>query len=301
MAAVEVENLRVSYGQRVAVDGVTFVVAAGEVVALLGANGAGKTTTVEALEGYRKPAAGTLRVLGLDPVFDHDKLVERMGVVLQRGGVYPVMSPRRALRLFASYYRNPRPPEELLELLGLLSVASTPFRRLSGGEQQRLLLALALVGRPEVCFLDEPTAGVDPAGRIAVRDVISDLRNDGVACLLTSHELDEVERIADRVVIIDKGRVLASGPPGQVGGGSREVRFAVDGHFPLAALAAELGRDVVPIGPSRYKLSGEADPMVVAKLAGWLAEHQLVLNDLQAGGERLEDVFLRLLEEEAAR
>src|SRR4051794_15302593 len=164
MPAVAVSDLVVRYGSVTAVAGVSFEAEAGEVVALLGPNGAGKTTTVETLEGYLRPSAGTVRVLGLDPVADHRRLTPQIGVMLQRGGVYPGMGPGEAIRLFASYYDTPDDPELLLERVGLRDVAGTPWRRLSGGEQQRLSLALALVGRPRVAFLDEPTAGVDPAG-----------------------------------------------------------------------------------------------------------------------------------------
>ncbi len=148
-------------------------------VALLGPNGAGKTSTVETLEGYRRPAAGRVRVLGLDPRADHRALVPRIGVMLQRGGIYPMLGPRRALELFAAYYAEPEDPEGLLDLVALTEVARTPWRHLSGGEQQRLVLALALVGRPEVVFLDEPTAGVDPEGRLGIREVVAELRRPG--------------------------------------------------------------------------------------------------------------------------
>ncbi|HEX9969340.1 MAG TPA: ABC transporter ATP-binding protein, partial [Acidimicrobiales bacterium] len=207
MPAIEVLDLVVRYGDVVAVDGVSFTASAGEVVALLGPNGAGKTSTVEALEGYRRVAGGTARVLGM-PVGSRD-LLPRIGVMLQRGGVYPSMNARDAVRLFASYYRNPLDPDSLLERVGLAgSSLRTPWRRLSGGEQQRVSLALALVGRPEVAFLDEPTAGVDPHGRAVVRSVVASLRDEGVCVLLTTHELDEAERVADRVVIVDRGRVV---------------------------------------------------------------------------------------------
>ncbi len=299
MPAIEVKDLRVNFGDRAAVDGVSFDVQPGEVVALLGPNGAGKTTTVETLEGYRSPTSGSVRVLGLDPVRDHRRLVKDLGVVLQRGGVYPVMSPARVLRLFASYYERPRSPDELLGLLALEDVASTPYKRLSGGEQQRLALALALVGRPRVCFLDEPTAGVDPAGRIAVRDVIAACRNEGVAILLTSHELDEVERLAERVVIIDHGKVLAAGPPDEVGGGEEEIRFRVDGPLDTTALGAALNATVTEEAPSSYRIGAPPSPGLVAELTAWLAAHDLALADLRIGRERLEDVFLRLVKTEA--
>ncbi len=293
MAAIEVDKLRVRYGQRTAVDGISFTVEPGEVVALLGPNGAGKTTTVETLEGYRLPDEGEVRVLGLDPHAEHSRLVGEIGVVLQRGGVYPVMSGARALKLFASYYDSPRPPAELLSLLGLEEVADTPFKRLSGGEQQRLLLALALVGRPSVCFLDEPTAGVDPAGRVVVRDVVASCREEGVAVLLTSHELDEVERMADRVVIIDHGKVRAAGTAGELAGG-QEVRFSVEGTLPLGRIEESLGAKVLAEGSS-YRLQGVTDPAVAARLTALLAEEGVTLTDLRVGRERLEDVFLRLV------
>ena len=217
--AVQVSGLVVRYGTVAAVNGVDLHAGKGEVVAVLGRNGAGKTSTIEAIEGYRRAAAGTLRVVGLDPQ-DADgqrALSRRIGVMLQRGGVYPAMGAAEALHLFASYYPDPEDPDALLRRLGLVgATARTPWRRLSGGEQQRLSLALALIGRPEVVFLDEPTAGVDPHGRQVIRAVVAELRAAGACVLLTTHELDEAERMADRVVIIDRGRVLAAGTPGEL-------------------------------------------------------------------------------------
>ena len=216
MPAVEVNGLTVRYGPAgapAAVDDLDLTAAAGEVLVVLGPNGAGKTSTVETLEGYRRPAAGRLRVLGLSPQDDHAALSGRVGVMLQRGGVYPMLGPRRVLHLFAGYYPAPVPAEELLDLVGLRSVAATPWRHLSGGEQQRLSLALALVGRPEVAFLDEPTAGVDPEGRLAVRAVVAGLRDKGVCVVLTTHELGEAEKMADRIVILSAGRVVLEGTP----------------------------------------------------------------------------------------
>ncbi len=297
MPAIEVEQLKVSYGNRAAVDGVSFSVEPGEVVALLGPNGAGKTTTVETLEGYRSPDEGRVRVLGLDPRVEHAKVVQKIGVVLQKGGVYPMMSSARVLKLFAAYYPEPRSPDELLSLLGLAEVAETPFKRLSGGEQQRLLLALALVGRPHVCFLDEPTAGVDPAGRVVVREVVARCREDGVAVLLTSHELDEVERMADRVVIIDHGRIRAAGTAEELSG-AQEVRFSADGPVPVSRLEAALGARIVVDGSS-YRLEGATDATIAARLTALLAEEGVALTDLRIGRERLEDVFLRLVTEES--
>jgi ABC-2 type transport system ATP-binding protein len=221
-AAVEVSGLVVRYKSVVAVNGVDLQAERGEVVAVLGRNGAGKTSTIEAVEGYRRAAAGTVRVLGLDPQRPQEQkdLTRRVGVMLQQGGVYPAMPPREAARLFASYYQDPEDPHRLLGRLGLVgTVARTPWRRLSGGEQQRLSLALALIGRPEVVFLDEPTAGVDAHGRQIIRSVVRDLRAAGVCVLLTTHELDEAERLSDRVVIIDRGRVVAAGTPAELTAG----------------------------------------------------------------------------------
>jgi len=296
MPEIEVASLVVRYGTTVAVDGLDLAAHAGQVLALLGPNGAGKTTTVETLEGYRRPHQGRVRVLGLDPASDHRALVPRIGVMLQRGGVYPAMTPAEALRLFASYYRDPEDPAGLLERVGLGAVASTPWRRLSGGEQQRLSLALALVGRPQVAFLDEPTAGVDAQGRIAIRQVVADLREAGVCVLLTTHELEEAERLADRIVIVDRGRVVAEGTPAELmaAGGGRQVRFGAPPALEVASLATAVGAPVVEERPGEYVVHADARPATVATITAWLAERDLPLADLRAGRERLEDVFLRL-------
>jgi len=297
MAALDVSGLVVRYpGGVVAVDGLSFSAEAGEVLALLGPNGAGKTTTVETLEGYKSPTSGTVRVLGLDPVADHARLTPRIGVMLQKGGVYPGIRPTEALRLFAAFYDAPEEPTSLLDRLGLASVARTPWRRLSGGEQQRLSLALALVGRPEVIFLDEPTAGVDVAGRQVIREVVAELRGRGCCVLLATHELDEAERVADRVVIVDHGRLLAEGTPAELMSSSRQtsVQFRAPAGLDVAALSAALGAPVIETRPGEYSVATEPAPATVAKLTAWLAEHDLPLGDLRAGRQSLEDVFLRL-------
>jgi ABC-2 type transport system ATP-binding protein len=224
--------------------------------------------------------------------------------MLQQGGVYPSMGAAEAMRLFASYYDNPEDPERLLQRLGLVgAVARTPWRRLSGGEQQRLSLALALIGRPEVAFLDEPTAGVDAHGRQIIRAVVAELRAAGVCVLLTTHELDEAERMADRVVIIDRGRVVAQGTPGQLTAltapagataANEEIRFAAPPGLDTASLTARLGADVREDSPGEYRVAAPGRPAIVAELTSWLAEHDVSLLDLRAGRHRLEDVFLRL-------
>jgi ABC-2 type transport system ATP-binding protein len=209
------------------------------------------------------------------------------------------MSARDALTLFASYYDDPAPVGELLERVGLDgAVGRTPWRRLSGGEQQRLSLALALVGRPEVAFLDEPTAGIDPAGRLTIREVIRGLRDAGVCVLLTTHELEEAERLADRVVIIDRGKVVADGTPASLraGSGVDELRFGTSPGLDVTDLAARLGAGAVVVEerPGEYLASIAPTPTAVAAVTAWLAEHDLPLADLRAGRQSLEDVFLRL-------
>jgi ABC-2 type transport system ATP-binding protein len=295
MPAVDVSGLVVRYGSVAAVDGVTFSAEPGSVVALLGPNGAGKTSTVEALEGYRRPAAGTVRVLGLDPIADARALVPRIGVMLQSGGVYPGMSAREALTLFAAYYDDPAPVEELLARVGLQDVARTPWRRLSGGEQQRLSLALALVGKPSVAFLDEPTSGIDPAGRLVIREVVRSLRDEGVCVLLTTHELEEAERLADRVVIVDHGRVVADGTVAELRSSSgAEIRFGAPAGLDVRELAGRLGGPVVEAAPGEYVASVEPTPDALGALTAWLAARDLPVADLRAGRATLEDVFLRL-------
>ena len=297
---VECDGLVIRYGDTVAVDRLSFTARRGEVLALLGPNGAGKTSTVEALEGYRPAAAGTVRVLGLDPRRDHTDLVRRMGVMLQNGGVYPMLGPAQVLHLFAAYYDEPEDPDALLDLVGLTAARRTPWRRLSGGEQQRLSLALALVGRPDVLFLDEPTAGVDPEGRIVVRDLIAAQRARGRCVLLTTHELAEAQRVADRVVIIDRGRLLAEGTPVELAAGTADgsVRFSTDPGIDADSLAVAVGpgATVSEVRPGSYRLDlpdGAGTPPAVASLAGWLAERDLALGDLRTG-RSLEEAYLAI-------
>lgn len=294
--AIEVRDLVVRYGETIALDGITFEARASQIVALLGPNGAGKTSTVEVLEGYRVPTRGIVRVLGMDPRTHHRAVSKRIGVMLQKGGVYPSMSPREVVRLFASYYDESEEPEGLLYRVGLVDVATTPWRRLSGGEQQRLSLALALVGRPWVVFLDEPTAGVDPQGRLAIREVIRDLKAAGTCVLLTTHEMGEAERLADRIIIVDHGRIVADGTPAELmtEQAGKEIRFGAPPKLDTAALAMAMAAGVVEEHPGEYVVHTEATPAAIAALATWLAERDLALADLRAGRERLEDVFLRL-------
>jgi ABC-2 type transport system ATP-binding protein len=295
--AVEVTDLIVRYGsdgEVTAVDRLSLSAQAGEVLVVLGPNGAGKTSTIESMEGYRRPAGGSISVLGLDPIADHRQLTELMGVMLQKGGVYSMLGPRYVLDLFARFYPAPLATEDLLDLVSLRSVAATPWRHLSGGEQQRLSLALALIGRPRVAFLDEPTAGVDPEGRLAIRQVVADLRTQGVCVVLTTHELIEAEKMADRIVIVAAGRVVREGTPSELssGEGANGVTFGAPAGLDTASLAGELGPGVSvrETAPGRYRIDGASGPAATATLATWLAARDATLTDLVTG-RTLEDVY----------
>ena len=295
--AVVVRDLTVRYGPSggtVAVDALNLEARAGEVLVVLGPNGAGKTSTIESLEGYRRPAGGRITVLGLDPIADHRRLTARMGVMLQKGGVYPMLSTRRVLDLFSSYYPEPLPTEALLDLVALRAVAATPWRHLSGGEQQRLSLALALIGRPQVAFLDEPTAGVDPEGRQAIRSVVADLRAQGVCVLLTTHELAEAEKMADRIVILSRGRVVLDGAPAELTAatGTTGLVFGAPAGLDTASLATALGAGarVTEVTGGRYRVTGVSGPATTASLATWLAERDATLSDLVTA-RTLEEVY----------
>lgn len=299
MPAVEVDHLHVRYGDVVAVDDLSFSAAAGEVTVVLGPNGAGKTSTIECLEGYRRPQGGAVRVCGLDPWRDRAALNRRVGVMLQDGGVYPAIRPIEVLRLYASYYDRPRDPEELLAFVGLQHRARAAWRTLSGGERQRLSLALAIVGHPDVVFLDEPTAGVDVGGRQLIRDLIVRLADDGVTVVLTTHDLAEVEALADRIVIVDRGAVVADGSPDELlaDDDAEGFGFRASEGLDVTELGARLGGGVVEAQPGRYDVALPPTPANVAQVTAWLAERDVLLGDLRAGRRELEEVFLRLTAE----
>src|SRR5579859_829483 len=238
--AIVVDNFSKSYGARRVVDSLQFSVHKGEIFALLGPNGAGKTTTVETLEGYRAPDLGLVRVLGLDPIREAQALKPQIGVMLQQDGLYPGLTAREVLRLFAGYYRQAQPIDEMLERVGLTSAAKTRCRRLSGGQKRRLALAVALIGNPRLVFLDEPTAGMDPQARLTTWEIIRDLKRQGTTVLLTTHLMDEAERLADRVAIIDHGRLVALDTPGGLTGtqNATVVRFVAPAGLDTTQLAA---------------------------------------------------------------
>ena len=295
--AITIDRLEKRYGELTAVDGVSLEVARGETYALLGPNGAGKTTTVEILEGLRRPTGGTVSVLGLDPTVDRSALQPLIGVMLQEGGAYPGARARELLTLLAAFFDDPRSPDELLDQVGLTDQAHTLYRRLSGGEKQRLSLAMALVGKPQLVFLDEPTAGLDPGGRRATWQTIERLKADGVTILLTTHFMDEAEHLADRVGIIHRGRLVAEGPPADLVHGTGGLSFLADPGLPVEQLADRLRAPVRAASPGRYVVDlQEPTPDQVAALTAWLAEHNSLLRELRLGAAGLEEVFLALTE-----
>ncbi|ABD11031.1 ABC transporter ATP-binding protein [Frankia casuarinae] len=281
-----------------AVDELSLTVPTGTVTALLGPNGAGKTTTVEICEGFRRPDAGEVRVLGLDPWADAVALRPRVGVMLQSGGMYPGARAGEMLRLVASHYRHPLDPAALLDRLGLAGSAGTPFRRLSGGQQQRLSLAMAVVGRPELVFLDEPTAGLDVQGRRDTWELVEELRTAGVTVVLTTHAMDEAERLADQVIIVDHGRVVAVGSPAELtrGGAEGQLRFRAPAGLDLGRLLLALpDGTTVQEGPAgHYLLQGTVDPQLLAAVTAWCAGNGILAEDLRVEQRTLEDVFVEL-------
>jgi ABC-2 type transport system ATP-binding protein len=293
VAAVEVENLTVRHGDLVAVDNVSFTAEAGKVTIVLGPNGAGKTSTIEVCEGYRRPDGGLVRVLGFDPAAQQRQLSRRMGVMLQDSGIYPSSRVKETVRHYAALYDNGADADALVGAVGLAERSTSTWRQLSGGERQRLSLALALACQPDVVFLDEPTAGIDINGRDTVRGIVRDLADQGCAVLIATHELDEAERLADRVVIIDRGTLIADGTLADLRKGHDEIRFRSDPNLDLRALA-RTGIVASRVGPDEYVIDAPPQPRLMAKLGDWLAQAGHPLHDLRAGGQRLEDVFRRL-------
>jgi ABC-2 type transport system ATP-binding protein len=296
---VDISGLAKRFGSTNAVDGLDLRLAPGQVLALLGPNGAGKTTTIEICEGFQRRDAGSVRVLGLDPATDSERLRPRIGVMPQGGGAYPGVRAGEMLALVAACAANPIEPAWLIDVLGLAAAHRTPYKRLSGGQQQRLSLACALVGRPELVFLDEPTAGLDPQARRLVWDLVSALRSDGVSVLLTTHVMEEAEELADQVVIIDRGRVVAEGSPRQLTAerpDAAQLRFRATPGLDTTKLCAALPDDchIAELSPGAYLLSGTVDPQVVSAVTAWCAQQGVLAEELHVGRRSLEDVFLEL-------
>jgi ABC-2 type transport system ATP-binding protein len=297
-AAVEVTDLVMTYGTLRAVDGLSLSVERGSVTAILGPNGAGKTTTVETCEGYRRPDSGEVRVLGHDPIGEHRVLAPKLGVMLQSGGAWSGVHAVEMLAYVASLYRNPLPVDAVVERLGLASCGRTTYRRLSGGQQQRLGLAMAIIGRPQLVFLDEPTAGLDPQARRATWELIEEMSRDGVTVVLTTHYMEEAERLASQLYVVDAGRVLTSGSPSELTAapGRSAIRFSAKAGLDLRPLALALPEDctVTESPKGVYRVSGDVTPHTLATVTAWCASLDVMPDELSIEKRTLEDVFLDL-------
>lgn len=294
--ALVVDSVVKEFGDTKAVNHLTFSAKAGEVLALLGPNGAGKSTTLDMCTGFSSPTSGSIRVLGLDPAKRPQKVRERIGIMLQGGGSYSGLSVREMLNLAASYHLNPHQPDWLIDLLGLGGVARTPYRRLSGGQQQRLSLALAIIGRPELVFLDEPSTGLDAQSRHMVWDIINALQRDGVTVILTTHSMDEAETLANHVVIVDRGRVVIQGSPGELMAES-QPSIALKTTDPLDLNA--LNRAILPFAMEaemtrrlNYHVYGNATPEIIEAVAHEARRQSVLITELRMAQQSLEDVFL---------
>ncbi len=301
--AVVVDALTVHYRGRPdpAVDRLSWSADPGTITALLGPNGAGKTTTVECCEGLRRPTSGAVRVLGLDPIADAVRLRPRVGVMLQDGGLPTGARTAEVLAHVAALHDDPEDPATLLDVLGLTDHARTMVRRLSGGQRQRLSLAVALVGRPELVFLDEPSAGLDPQTRHAVWELIAGLRSRGVTVVLTTHLMDEAEHLADQVVVIDGGRLVAEGSPAELtGAGATSLTFGAPAGLDLLDLRSTLpaGTTATETVPGAYRVQAAdgapLDAQTVAAVTAWCAARGVLPEGLSLGRRSLEDVFLDL-------
>ncbi|AGF72523.1 ABC transporter ATP-binding protein [Corynebacterium halotolerans] len=302
--ALELRDVVKNFGTTTAVNQLTLTAQRGQVLSLLGPNGAGKTTTIEMCEGFVRPTSGHIRVLGLDPATQPDQVRRRIGIMLQGGGSYSGIRVGEMLQLAAAYNDNPHDPDWLIEVLGLEGVRRTTYRRLSGGQQQRLSLALALIGRPELIFLDEPTAGMDAQSRLAVWELIAALRRDGVTVILTTHLMDEAEALADHIVIIDRGAVVAEGSPAELTSaddrGTDRLTFQTDVPLDTPRADAALGRvcgevpAIQATRPLHYSLPGAATPQLIAALTSVAAEQGVLVRRLDVAHRNLEEVFLDL-------
>ena len=297
--AIHVERLSKTYNGRAAVSDLSFSVRAGEIFALLGPNGAGKTTTVEIIEGYRRADSGFVRVLGLDPIDQASALKPQIGVMLQQDGLYPSLRPGELLDLYARFFAHPERPSDLLERVGLTDVSGTRCRQLSGGQKRRLALALALIGRPRLLFLDEPTTGMDPQARRATWDIIRSLKERNTTILLTTHFMDEAERLADRIAIIDGGALIALDTPAgltrEQSTTTTQVYFTATPGLDLAGVGKlPSARAAREDSAGRYVVETGDVPALLVELTQWLRDHNVELAELRVGRSSLEDVFLRL-------
>ncbi len=297
---VSIRGLRKRYGDREAVRGIDLDIRRGEIFAFLGPNGAGKTTTVEILEGFRQASGGTVEVLGRNPWRAPTSWRTRIGIVLQESEAEPGLTVRECLGLYAGYYPNPREVDETLELVGLAGQAHQRTSALSGGQRRRLDVALALIGNPELIFLDEPTTGFDPAARRAAWEVIAGLRSLGKTVFLTTHYMEEAEWLADRIAVIAAGEIVAEGPPQTLGGrqqGAAQIVFSLPDGTSGTELPASLAARVEQQGGGRLLLASTRVASDLYTLAGWALQHDLELDDLEVSRPTLEDVYLQLTTE----
>ena len=298
MDAIDVRGLRVSYGSVQAVDGIDLTVHEGEVFALLGPNGAGKTTTVEVLEGFRHAQSGDIRVLGEDPQDADLDWRRQVGIVLQETAVEPYLTVREVLRRNQAYYDRPLGLDETIERVGLTAKADARIRTLSGGQQRRLDVALGIIGRPRLLFLDEPTTGFDPGARRDAWDLVRSLRDVGTTIVLTTHYMDEAQALADQLAVIAHGRIVAAGTPADIGGRDHaavRIRFALPTDVALSDLPIPAEQD----GPGRAIVLAEDPAEPLYHLTGWLIERGHPLDGLTVDRPTLEDVYLELTTEQA--
>jgi ABC-2 type transport system ATP-binding protein len=297
---IEVRGLRKSYGGVEAVAGIDLQVRGGEVFAFLGPNGAGKTTTVEILEGYRRRTAGEVSVLGVDPAKAGPDWRARIGVVLQESEPEAELTVEECLALYAGYYPAPRPVAETLELVGLADQQAKRCGRMSGGQRRRLDVALALIGDPELVFLDEPTTGFDPAARQSAWEVIAGLAGLGKTVFLTTHYMEEAERLADRIAVLAAGRIVAEGTAATLGGRDGEtsvISFTLPAGVPAAELPPAVAAAVTSAASGRVEAETTSPLPLLGALAGWAKAHQVDLPDLQVHRPTLEDIYLQLTRE----
>jgi ABC-2 type transport system ATP-binding protein len=291
--AVEISDLRKSYGSVEAVRGISLRVEEGEVFALLGPNGAGKTTTVEILEGFRRRDSGRVSVLGFDPATGDRRLKEQLGIVLQTSGVDPYLTVSETVEMFRGYYPKPRPRDEVIELVGLTEKKESRVTKLSGGQRRRLDVAIALAGDPRLLFLDEPTTGFDPGARRNAWEVIKGLAGLGKTIFLTSHSMDEVQYLADRVAIIAAGKIVAEGTPDTLAGREKAVAI-VRFQLPAAAQLPERLRQAAHVDGDSVELESDDPTRTLYDVTSWAIQSGITLDGLEVTRPSLEDVYLEI-------
>lgn len=291
-------NLVKSFGEKQAVAGITLSVYQGEVFALLGPNGAGKSTTIQMCEGFIKPSSGSVTILGMNPATEGDAVRRQIGIMLQSGGSYSGIRVSEMLDLAASYSENPLDPEWLLDVLGLQGIRKTTYRRLSGGQQQRLSLALAIIGRPRMVFLDEPTAGLDAQSRLVVWDLISSLKRDGVTVILTTHLMDEAQALADRVAIIDRGKIITSGTTQELltsAPGQQTAVMTTAAPLEISKIIAAIPNLAISeLRPLRYRVASADLAGALSKLARVARQKNVLITSWTTDTQNLEDIFLSI-------